>query len=192
MAIRLTENRLRRIIKESIRKKLTEALSDNGISVSNEELIQRIKNGEHLKNVFDKVGGSNGPCFIVGKDRKYNILNELDCYFLSPSWFKHVGPFHQNCDYNAVEFENGKYNLINNRNGYLVLNQGFDWIDDVSFEDYWVVINNHKYNFINDNGELLSPNQWFDYADNFRNGYAQVVLNNKRYQIDKNGKIINK
>ena len=79
---------------------------------------------------------------------------------------------------------NDKNNLMD-KNGKLLSDKWFDWID--AFNDGFVIVKlNGKYNYIDKNGKLLSD-KWFDVAFTFHGDITMVELNDKLYKIDKHG-----
>lgn len=177
MAIRLTENRLRRIIKESIRKKLTEALSDNGISVSNEEIVQKLKNGENPDDIFTFVGQILKDGYATVKlNNKWNFIDKQG-NLLSNQWLDYAHDF---CNGFAVIGEKNKhgYNLMDTQ-GNILSKQWFSWVGDFDNNGFSAVEKNGKFNYINNQGNILSK-YWFDKASGFLNngpykGYQQLV-----------------
>ena len=84
---------------------------------------------------------------------------------------------------------NKQYNFIN-KQGKLLSEQWFEWVDD--FKDGFARVQrtNGEYNFIDKYGKYLSD-EWFYWVDIFNNGFAVVQRRNDlRNFIDKNGKIL--
>ena len=82
-----------------------------------------------------------------------------------------------------------KYNFIN-KQGKLLSEQWFEWVDD--FNDGFAVVKNedYVYNFITKQGKILSE-KWFEKAFDFKDGFAVVEKTiGLRNFIGKKGKIL--
>ena len=102
--------------------------------------------------------------------------NVLDLLYY-PDGFARI----RNCD--------KKYNFID-KQGKLLSEQWFEWVDN--FKDGLAVVKNedYVYNFIDKNGKILSD-KWFNVAYSFKDGFAEVQrTNGLRNFINKDGKIL--
>ena len=89
----------------------------------------------------------------------------------------------------AVRRGDELYNFID-KNGKLLSDEWFDWID--YFHDGFARVqrSDELYNFIDKNGKLLSE-QWFDWLDDFKEGFARLQRSDDLMNfIDANGKIL--
>lgn len=180
MIVKLTENKLRRLIKEAIEKHLNENVGYNKISISNEELEKRYKNGEKLWEIFDNYITFD-DCYLVYLNDKENFLTKKG-KLLFDVWFDIIHPFYNG--FALVEINNN-FNFIDMNGNYLV-SQWFDYARD--FDDgYALVLKNEKFNFIDEWGDYLFE-EGFDDADGFDyKGYAKVKKNGKYNWINLDG-----
>ena len=83
-----------------------------------------------------------------------------------------------------------QYNFIN-KQGELLSEQWFEWVDDFNDDFARVKRSTDKlWNFIGENGKFLSE-QWFEWIDDFKAGFAKVKrTNGEQAKIDKQGKIL--
>ena len=91
--------------------------------------------------------------------------------------------------FTRVERGDTLYNFID-KDGKLLLNEWFEWLDDF-FEGFAIVQREDKlYNLINTKGKIISE-EWFEFVHCFDFGFAVVHrTNGEQAKIDKNGKIV--
>ena len=124
------------------------------------------------------------------------ILEEITAYEILniAEWWKNdnvLDLLYWSEGFARVERGDGLMNFID-KNGKLLLNEWFEWLDDF-FEGLAKVQREDKlYNFINTKGNILSS-EWFEFVHCFDFGFADVQRTNGEYfKIDKNGKIVSK
>ena len=88
-----------------------------------------------------------------------------------------------------VQRGDGLMNFIN-KDGKLLLDKWFEFIDDFKEGFARLQRTNGEYNFIDKQGKILSD-EWFICVDNFHNGFAVVKRSDKKYNfIGKDGKFL--
>ena len=122
------------------------------------------------------------------------ILEEINIKDLSKitEWWKNenvLDLLYWSDGYTRVQRGDGLMNFID-KNGKLLLNEWFSWVDD--FFDGFAKVQRKEdklYNFIDIKGNVLSS-EWFEFVHCFY-GFADVQrTNGEQAKIDKNGKII--
>ena len=108
--VRLSESKLREMIKESVKQILKESEeNDSEFQHLVQQTLQRVKNGENPYNVFDWCGHFNEGYIAVELNRKWNWI-DTEGNPLSPNqWFDSCGNFANG--YAMIEL-NGKDNFI--------------------------------------------------------------------------------
>ena len=148
--------------------------------------INRLKNGENPRNIFDDYEEQKNNFILISLNGKFNYIkpnNEL----LSPNqWYDVCYDFVNG--FAIVELKR-KCNFINEEGKILFPDQWFggcgNFVDGIAR-----VKSNGRWNYINTNGELLSPNQWFDECKTFSNGFSIVCIDWKYNYINTNGEIL--
>ena len=149
--------------------------------------VQRLKNGENPRDIFDYCSNFVNGFSRVVLNKKENFINQ-NYELLSNQWFDNTADFINGF---AIVKLNGKWNFIKPDGEYLSPNQWFEWC--TNFENGFADVKlNNQYNIINQYGELLSPNQWFDGCESFRYGLniVKVKLDNKYNFMNKNGELL--
>lgn len=151
-------------------------------------ILQKIKNGENYKDLFDDSTKFINGCAVVKLNGKYNYLTQ-EGTFLSPKlWFDNCRPFY-NGDWAEVEL-NIKSNLIN-KNGKLLSNVWYDRIlpfkADDTVNNVTIVRQGVKTNFIDTQGKILFPDIMFTNFDRIvcnGSNYYKVNCGNKVNYVD--------
>ena len=122
------------------------------------------------------------------------ILEEINTKELSKitEWWKNenvLGLLYWSDGFAKVQRGDTLYNYID-KQGKILLNEWFEWVDDF-FEGFALVQREDKlYNLINTKGKIIS-NEWFEFVHCFEYGFADVErTNGEQAKIDKNGKIV--
>lgn len=134
--IRLTESKLRNIIKEATRRSL-EFFKDSPRSF--EDTLQRLRNGENPEGLFSCRRIENDGNRVISFGHKYNLLNSSN-QLMSDVWFDSISPL--DVDGCRTVSLNGKRNLIN-KDGEIVMPK---WVDDIWDHDKYgrICVLNHK------------------------------------------------
>ena len=186
--VRLNESQLKQIIAEHVQ----EALNESFKSIV-DNAMQRLKNGENPKYVFDNCHDFSSGYARVYLKGKYNYIDTEGNLLFPNQWFDMCYDF----DYSGFAKVNlkGKENLIDTEGNLLSPNQWFDMCYNFdgrnNFHNGFANVKlNGKWNYIDTEGNLLSPNQWFDKCGFFYNGFAEVKLKGKYNYIDTEGNLL--
>ena len=147
------------------------------------DAIQRLKNGESPRSVFDCHIKFREGFATVKFNGRWNYIDE-QYNFLSSQWFDSCWSFHEG--FGAVEL-NHKNNFIDMQ-GNILSRQWFDECNNF-YDGFAAVELNDEWNYIDKQGRLLSD-QWFDRCYNFYDGFAVVYLNDKYNFINKQCNIL--
>ena len=154
--------------------------------------MQRIKNGENPRLVFDYCEVFHNGYAAVKLNEKWNWIDTEGNLFSPNQWFDLCGHFKDG--YAKVEL-NDKWNFMDTKGVFLYkkpIDQWFDWCGDFYY-GYASVNINDKSNFIDTKCNFLFDlpiDRWFDWCGNFNEGYAFVERNNKYNFIDTEGNFL--
>ena len=125
---------------------------------------------------------------------KITILEEIpsDKFLTNTEWWKNdnvIDLLYYSEGFARIRTCERQYNFIT-KEGKILSEQWFDWVDD--FKDGFAVVKNedYVYNFIDKQGKILSE-KWFEKAFDFNEGVAVVEKPiGLRNYIDKDGKLL--
>ena len=151
-----------------------------------ENALNRLRNGENPRVIFNWVGDENEGMVPVEFMEKMNYLTK-DNRILSKIWFDWVEEFYDGI---SKIFIKGKgYNLINTK-GELLSKIWFYFMGDFYDELAAIRVGGKGWNFINTKGEIISK-IWFDEAHSYYEGLARVRIDGKGWNfINTKGEII--
>ena len=155
-----------------------------------ENALQRLRNGENPKEIFDWCSDFHDGFAIVELNGKENLLEQSGNFISPDQWFDNCSGFHEGF---ARVVLNRKCNLMRKDGSFLLNAPLGQWFDDCSgfYGSLAMVELNEKYNWIRKDGSLLSPKQWFDGCSPFFNsGCAMVKLNGKYNFIGEGGSLL--
>ena len=176
MKKRITENDIRKMVAESLKKVFNES-DDEYFNPewedSVDDILAKYKNNDEEFDdtaIGDKYKiDKNNPFFY---DKKGQML-DADA----------IGDFHNDF---AIVKKGGKCNYVD-EDGKLLSDEWFDACND--FEDgFGMVRKETKRNYVRSNGELLLD-MWVDRAGDFIGGTAPVIINGERHEVDRTGNI---
>ena len=151
-----------------------------------ETAIQRVRNGEDLRDIFDWVRDTNDGYAKVELMGKYNLIDPNGKLLTPDQWYDVVGGFH---DGYAEVMVGNQYNFLGTNGKILTPDQWYDWVGN--FKDGYARVKiGEKYNFLGTNGKILTPEQRYDGVWDFYNGYAKVKIGEKFNFLGTNGKIL--
>lgn len=181
--IRLTESKLRNIIKESVMREMG-MLSESQKSRSLNHTLQQIINGEEPKNVFYRVRDF-GEYRLVNLSFKYNLINK-EGQPLFNTWFDDCDVFWDG--YARVVLDR-KYNLLN-KEGQFVSDTWFDDMGEPEKDGYRVVVLNDKCNLMNNEGQFMLDTwfHWIGYKES--DGCRIVMMYNDHNLINQEGQLM--